>query len=271
MDAERAGRLVSFNLLHGSTPTAGPPDTVPVDAARVRIAVAALDADVLALQEVDRGQPRSGRLDLTALAADAAGAAPEDARFEPTVVGTPGGTWVPAAEGDPGTPAYGVALVSRWPVERWRRIALGSSPVRLPVPRNDGGGMRWLDDEPRVGLAAILRPGAPVATVVATHLSYAPGWNVAQLLRLARGVRDLPGPVVLLGDLNLPGPVPPLVLPGWRSLGRALTFPAPRPRVQLDHALVRDERGRPGPEVRAVEAVHAAVSDHLALVVDLAG
>ena len=270
--ARRGGtRLVSFNLLHGATPTAGPPGAGAVDAGRVRDAVAALAPDVLALQEVDRGQPRSAHLDLTAIATAALGAAPGDARFEPTVVGTPGGSWVPAVEGDPGDPAYGIALVSRWPVERWRRVALGASPARLPVPLEDGsGGVRWIDDEPRVALAAVLRPGAPVATVIATHLSFAPGWNIAQLRRLARGVRDLPGPMVLLGDLNMPGPVPPVVLPGWRSLARAGTFPAARPRIQLDHALLRDEPGRPGPTVRAVEAVHAAVSDHRALVVDLA-
>ena len=59
-------RLVSFNLLHGMSLSDG-----RVDRQRICSAVAALDADVLALQEVDRDQPRSGGLDLTALAADA--------------------------------------------------------------------------------------------------------------------------------------------------------------------------------------------------------
>ncbi|HSK61927.1 MAG TPA: hypothetical protein VK935_23040, partial [Actinomycetospora sp.] len=124
-------------------------------------------------------------------------------------------------------------------------------------------------DEPRLGLAAVLAPGAPVGTVVATHLSFAPGFNVAQLARLVRAVRELPGPVVLLGDLNMPGPVPTAVLSRWRSLAREATFPAVAPRIQFDHALVRDDPDRPLPAVAAVETVLTEVSDHRALAVDL--
>ena len=59
-------RLATFNLLHGRSLSDG-----AVHAERVAAAVAELDADVLALQEVDRAQPRSGGLDLTAIAARA--------------------------------------------------------------------------------------------------------------------------------------------------------------------------------------------------------
>src|SRR5829696_6357719 len=105
-------RLASFNLLHGMAVTDG-----RVDPQRVCAAVAALDADVLALQEVDRDQPRSGGLDLTALAADALGARPEDSRFAPTLLGTPGFDWRPARDDDAaGVAAYGIGLVSRVPV-----------------------------------------------------------------------------------------------------------------------------------------------------------
>ena len=45
-----------------------------VDVDRLAAAVASLDADVLALQEVDRDQPRSHLADLTAVAAEAMGA-----------------------------------------------------------------------------------------------------------------------------------------------------------------------------------------------------
>ena len=58
--------LATFNLLHGRSLSDG-----AVHAERVAAAVADLDADVLGLQEVDRAQPRSGLLDLTAIAADA--------------------------------------------------------------------------------------------------------------------------------------------------------------------------------------------------------
>ena len=54
-------RLATFNLLNGRSLADG-----QVDLERLRDAVVALDADVLALQEVDRDQPRSHGADLTA-------------------------------------------------------------------------------------------------------------------------------------------------------------------------------------------------------------
>jgi endonuclease/exonuclease/phosphatase family metal-dependent hydrolase len=101
-------------------------------------------------------------------------------------------------------------------------------------------------------------------TVASTHLSFVPGWNVVQLRRLCRALAPLPGPRFLLGDLNLPGPVPAAVS-GWRSLARIRTYPSPEPRVQLDHALASGHL----PAVRAVSAVRLAFSDHRALVVEL--
>ena len=61
-------KLVTFNILHGRTPGED------VDLGRFAQCVADLDADILALQEVDAVQPRSGMADLTALAAEAMGA-----------------------------------------------------------------------------------------------------------------------------------------------------------------------------------------------------
>ena len=75
-------RVATFNILNGRTPTES-----SVDEARYADAIASLDADVLALQEVDRDQPRSGGADLTAIAAEAMGAV--DHRFEPVLRGLP--------------------------------------------------------------------------------------------------------------------------------------------------------------------------------------
>jgi endonuclease/exonuclease/phosphatase family metal-dependent hydrolase len=263
-------RLASFNLMHGRSLTDG-----LVDGDRLRDVVAGLRADVLALQEVDRDQPRSGGLDLTALAAAAMGAAPGNARFAPTLLGTPGGAWRPVDEqaaapplvGEP-SPAYGIGLVSMFPVEQWRTVALPAAPVRSPVAVPTGPRrvrLMLLDDEPRVGLAAVLATPAGRITAVSTHLSFVPGWNVVQLRRLVRALDDLPGPVVLLGDLNMPGFVARRVT-RWRSLGSAATYPAPRPRVQLDHVLARGRL----PPVAHVAAERTSVSDHRALVVELA-
>lgn len=254
-------RLATFNLLHGRSLSDG---TVHAD--RIRDAISDLDADVLGLQEVDRAQPRSGLLDLTALAASALGA--QVYRFAAAVVGTPGDTWQPwHAAADITHPQYGIALVSRYPVQRWQITQLPGAPIRAPI-WIPGHGPMLLHDEPRVLLAAVLdTPHGPLS-VATTHLSFVPGWNVRQLRAVVRAMRALPGPRVLLGDLNMPaGPV--RAFTGWQPLARAATFPSPAPRTQLDH-VVADPRGAAAlGRVVQVRTPRAGVSDHRPLVVDL--
>ena len=252
-------RVASFNILNGRAPADG-----GVDIDRLRVAVKLLDADVLGLQEVDRDQPRSHGLDLTAEVAAAMGG---EGRFAAAVIGTPGEKWRPARDSDPPAgPAYGIGLVSRLPVTRWLVTRLPSAPVRSPIvipgPQRR---VLWLRDEPRVLIAAVLDTPAGPMTVGNTHLSFVPGWNGAQLRRAARALRGLPAPRVLLGDLNLPGALPRW-LTGWIPLAQALTFPTEEPRVQLDHVLGHG----PGlPPVAAAGAREMALSDHRALIVDL--
>lgn len=253
-------RLVSFNILNGRSLSDG-----EVDAARFREAVEALDADVLGLQEVDRDQPRSHGLDLTAEAAEAMGG---EGRFAPAIMGTPGGAWRPAEDRDADArgPAYGIGLVTRLPVRRWVVTRLPAAPVRSPIlipgPQRK---VMWLRDEPRVLVAAVLDTDAGPVTVANTHLSFVPGWNGAQLRRAAKALRLLPAPQILLGDLNLPGAVPRW-LTGWTPLASAPTYPTMDPRVQLDHIL---SHGPGLPAVAAAGAREMALSDHRALLVDL--
>lgn len=253
-------RLASFNILHGACTHEGPVDT----GALVRSA-AALQADVLALQEVDRNQGRSHREDQAA--AIAAGAAH---RFAPALVGEVGRTR-PAtpADDDPAStaPAYGVAIVSRWPVRSWRIRHL---PLRPPAGRGVRVRGRRLvqDDEARVLLAGVVDGPAGPFTVATTHLSLAPGWQEWQLALVLTALRGMPGPRFLLGDLNQP---PLVVVPlaataGWRSLAYVKTFPAQEPTRQIDYLLARPRPPRP---VISVEARKTEVSDHRALVVDL--
>ncbi len=262
-------RLASFNILHGRSLAAGPmsPDLLAD-------ACASTGADVLCLQEVDRGQPRSGSVDQTAAIARRMGAT--DWRFEPALVGEPGGRWHAATEGDgdldgpaPAEPGYGVAVVSRVPVRTWHVVRLAAAPVRSPVVVPGGRGrFVLLPDEPRVALAAVVDgPRGPMA-VVCTHLSFVPGWNARQLTLLLREVASLAPGVVVAGDLNLPGPPVRLLARsmGWLPLVRAVTFPAGRPWLQIDHALARGDVG----SVAAWSTPLLPVSDHLAMVVDLA-
>ena len=254
-------RLATFNLLHGRSLSDG-----TVHGGRVADAVAGLDADVLGLQEVDRGQPRSGMLDLTAIAADALGAT--EHRLAAAVAGTPGETWRPwRSEEDNTHPLYGIALVSRWPVIRWQITELPGAPIRSPV-YVPGKGILLLKDEPRVMIAAVVEtPRGPVS-VGTTHLSFVPGWNVRQLRHAVRALRTLPAPRILLGDLNMPcGPV--RAFTGWTPLARTATYPSPSPKAQLDHILA-DPRGaaRLG-AVTEVSAPEPVISDHRPLVVQL--
>ena len=252
-------RLATWNVLNGTSLADG-----RVDLPRFCEAVRGLGADVLGLQEVDRGQPRSGSVDLVreaALASSAAGW-----RFVPALVGTPGADWRAATDDDdePGAPAYGVGLVSRYPVRAWHVLRMPAARARSPILLPGSRQVVWLADEPRVAVAAVLDTPAGVLSVATTHLSFVPGWNVAQLRRLTRWLARLPGPHVLLGDLNMPPAVARLVS-RWQVLGRCLTFPSPQPRVQLDHVLGRGAL----PPVRAFDAPVMTVSDHRPLVVDL--
>jgi endonuclease/exonuclease/phosphatase family metal-dependent hydrolase len=191
-----------------------------------------------------------------------------EGRFVPAIMGTPGETWQPAQDRDADArgPAYGIGLVTRLPVLRWVVTRLPAAPVRSPIlipgPRRK---VLWLRDEPRVLVAAVLETAAGPVTVANTHLSFVPGWNGAQLRRVAKAVRLLPAPQVLLGDLNLPGALPRW-LTGWTPLVSAPTYPAPDARVQLDHVL---SHGAGLPPVVAAGAREMPVSDHRALIVDL--
>jgi endonuclease/exonuclease/phosphatase family metal-dependent hydrolase len=101
-------RLATFNILHGRSSADG-----RVDLTWLACAVRTLDADVLALQEVDRLQERSQLADLTAVAAAAMGAVSH--RFVAALSGTPGATWMAATGAElPDRAAYEISLPMRW-------------------------------------------------------------------------------------------------------------------------------------------------------------
>jgi endonuclease/exonuclease/phosphatase family metal-dependent hydrolase len=251
-------RMATFNILHGRSVHDG-----DVDLGRLADAVRELDADVLALQEVDFDQPRSGMADLTAVAAEAMRAVSH--RFVAAISGTPGATWM-AATGDeqPGTAAYGIALLSRFPAETWQVVRLPRIPVKFPMYLPGPNRVQVVDEEPRAAMIGRLDTPLGPLTVANTHLSFVPGWNRVQMRRLVRDLRGFPGPRVLMGDLNMTPPTPSR----WsrlHPLGSALTFPVDQPDRQLDHILTDDRTLRVD---RCVD-VALPVSDHRALVVDV--
>lgn len=250
-------RLATFNILHGRSPV---DDEVHVD--RFASAVASLDADVLALQEVDRNQSRSRNADLTRVAAEAMGA-PEH-RFVAALSGSPGSTWLAATgEEQPDDAAYGIALLSRHPLSAWQVVRLPAVPVRVPMRFGHRTLPTWVRDEPRVAVVADVATPEGDLTVVTTHLSFVPWWNRRQLRLLLTALSRRRRPLVLLGDLNMDLPTA-CRTSGLRPLASHPTFPAPDPREQLDHVLADGDLS-----AAATRAVDLGVSDHRALSVDL--
>ena len=232
-------------------------------------AVAGLDADIVALQEIDYLLSRTEGVDQagTVAAACAGTGPPWHHRFAAAVHGTPGDprTFRSAADTVPGEPSYGIALLSRWQVTEWAELRLPPGRARLPVPLPPGSPRRmlWAPDEQRVALAAVIAASQGQLSVVCTHLSFSPVHAARQLRALVAWCAALPRPLVLLGDLNLPGTLP-MRLTGWRPLVRVATYPSRHPLVQLDHVLADGDL-----HVSAARAVLLGGSDHRAPVVDL--
>lgn len=287
-------RIATFNVLHGRPFDDGHSPSAPEQP--LADAVAALDVDILALQELDRYQARSGDIDQAEVAATAMGAT--DWRYASALHAraVPDIGWVRDRDSSdlrvhgPGDAAYptrisshGTALLTRRPVSSWRVRRFPGAPGALPLHVVGRKGLTIVRDHARVAIAAVLDggPRGPV-TVVATHLSFVPGWNLGQLAALYRWISDLPRPHVLLGDLNLVGPLPRALLVGgdlveglvnrapiehrWHDLARIATYPAPRPLVQFDHVLAA---GIPSSAVRVSCAPRSSISDHRPLIVEL--
>lgn len=317
-------RLLSFNLQHGrpgdgarlDPATAPLADSDIADAGAAREVLAALadqirdiDPDVIALQEVDLGQRRSGRLDQTAVLADLLGW--EGRRFAATYAGPvvglrrrPRRSALTGRADDvlgplralfgAGPAGFGNALLTRLPVRAWRVARLGRGPAVLT--RRGGG--RALDPRSyalststmRNMIAAQIDPvdgaGGPGGLAVAsTHLATRTGTAAAQLAAAWAALAALPGPHVLAGDLNLHAELlAPLGIA--RDLGEGATYPSGAPARRIDHILTDPwPTGADGLPVSAQEAVgrtggtllravgsgvrSLVVSDHAATWVDL--
>ena len=317
-------RLLSFNLQHGrpgdgarlDPATAPLADSDIADAGAAREVLAALadqirdiDPDVIALQEVDLGQRRSGRLDQTAVLADLLGW--DGHRFAATYAGPvvglrrrPRRSALTGRADDvlgplrallgAGPAGFGNALLTRLPVRAWRVARLGRGPAVLT--RRSGG--RALDPRSyalststmRNMIAAQIDPvdgaGGPGGLAVAsTHLATRTGTAAAQLAAAWAALAALPGPHVLAGDLNLHAELlAPLGIA--RDLGEGATYPSGAPARRIDHILTDPwPTGADGLPVSAQEAVgrtggtllravgsgvrSLVVSDHAATWVDL--
>jgi endonuclease/exonuclease/phosphatase family metal-dependent hydrolase len=156
-------------------------------------------------------------------------------RFVAAISGTPGASWMAATGHEhPGTAAYGIALLSRFPVASWQLVRLPQIPMRFPMYLPGPNRVMIVDEEPRAAVIAQLHTPLGTLTVANTHLSFVPGWNRRQLRRLMHDLRGFPGPRLLIGDLNMTRAAVRR-WSGMRPLAVAATFPAETPNRQLDH------------------------------------
>jgi endonuclease/exonuclease/phosphatase family metal-dependent hydrolase len=245
-------RIATWNIFAGRGRGGGPAD-LDLTLATLR----GLDADLAALQEVDRDQERSGRVDQARVLAEALGM---EWRFAPALLGQMGSggrapAWRAAEAADPGAAAYGIALLSRRPLA-------GVETLTLPPASRD---------EPRVALVAEVATPAGPLTVACTHLSVVRRASVGQLRFLQDRLARRAPPRLLAGDLNLWLPlVQALSRPGWRPLVRGGTYPNRPPGrsgrlVQLDHVLAAGG----GVRLRRSRIQAGPASDHRAVVVEV--
>src|SRR6185312_15865431 len=120
--------------------------------------------------------------------------------------------------------AYGIALLSRYPVTSWQVLRLPRIPLRFPMYLPGASRVMIVDEEPRAAVIAQLKTPLGAITVANTHLSFVPGWNRRQLRRLVHDLRGFPGPRLLTGDLNLTSSAASR-WSGMRPLAVDATFP----------------------------------------------
>ena len=224
-------RAVTFNIKYGSGAGARPGDRV--DVSRLVRTCAAFDADILALQEVDRRARRSGWSDQVGRIARA--------------------TRMSAVFGEaarrPPLRRYGNALLARGRITDVEVVGL---------PRPSLG-------EPRVAILATVTVDGVAVSVAATHLSFRKEEGRPQLDELVGRLGDRPAPRLLLGDLNLGPDVvePTLAAAGYDIASTPPTFPAQSPRMRIDYVAVT------GLTIVSADAPETGMSDHRAVVAEL--
>ena len=207
----------------------------------------AMNADIAVLQEVDvHWHARSNFADQASALGRALGV---EVRFAP-IYRLPGADGTPMRE-------FGVALLSRHPVEEWRNDSL----TRLSTQEVDAAPV------PMPGLlhATVNVRGSRISILTA-HLDYRadPGVRRAQVAEILRVLERETLPTILAGDLNAtPGadelqPLFKRLADVWPSVGdRGLTYPSTDPTKRIDYILV-------SPHFRVLDAGvrPSSVADH---------
>jgi len=231
---ERTLRVMTYNIHHAEGVDG------KIDVLRIAELIRHEQADIIALQEVDRGVERTQRRDLSAELAALSGMScvfSNNYTFQ-------GGE-------------YGNALLTRFPIKRW-----SNTHLRMLQP-----------GEQRGALQVVLEVNGHELVIINTHLDHRPNdaermFSITQILPLS--ARHLPSPVVLCGDFNdTPGSRVYQKLSesfddAWAVAGDGdgFTIPSQAPRKRIDYLWLSK-----GAALRPVRlwVVESPAFDHLPL------
>lgn len=223
-------RVLSYNIRHGR----GMDEKV--DMQRIARVINAVEPDIVALQEVDRGVERSGKIDEPAELAELTGTAWV---FERNI---------PYQGGD-----YGNALLTKLPIVARKNVHL---------PSHYEGEQRGC-----LVVDLTLPGGSGTIRVLATHLDYRPddGERLASAALIDEVVAEHPDrPTILMGDLNARPDSTTLerLDQTWTRINAEPlpTYPSGEPNRQIDYILVRPEGTWRVVEVRVID--EPVASDH---------
>jgi Endonuclease/Exonuclease/phosphatase family len=121
---------------------------------------------------------------------------------------------------------WATSLLTRIPV-------LHSESIDLPLLRGDPARRKAI-------VATLDTGGRADLSVIGVHLGHLTQGSPRQMRALARHVATLPGPTLLVGDLNCWGPPLRIMLRGLHDAVKGPTWPAWRPHSRIDHILVSD-------------------------------
>ncbi len=181
-------RMATFNILHGRSVHDG-----AVDLDRLVDAIRRTRCRRARASGGRPDQPRSGMADLTAVAAEAMGAVSH--RFVAAIAGTPGATWMAATGREqPGTAAYGIALLSRFPPTTGRWCVCPGSRRGSRCTYRGRAACRWSTRSHGPAMVARLDTPLGPLTVANTHLSFVPGVESAAAAATGPGSTRLSRP-----------------------------------------------------------------------------
>lgn len=227
--------VLSFNI-HSARTADG-----SVRLSEIASELATWDADVVLLQEVDRGRAWTGGVDMPAVLADQLGTA------------WAFGTNVRRSA----TNLYGTAILSRFPIESYRNT---------PLPAPPGTQQRGL-------LHAVIDVDGIEMSVYDTHLEHTSSDARLQQMRTIAPILAADSrPKVFGGDLNARPGSPVLLAAGssvrdtWQAIGEGsgLTHPAGVPRHRIDY-LMHGDGSTADLAPLATQVLASRVSDHRAV------